>query len=227
MIRRAAFTLLLMIASCEDAGPGPVAATHSPSNGKAAAERAADDLVGPESMCVYIVANSADPLEVFDLTSMNGGRACYREGRRTVFLPAKNLACDYEPGFDLDLEEIISPDEMHDQFSACTALTGRGPIAPETEALIISHQKGSTSQGEREWYLCAADLRALVTNGALSVTNFQSGFGIVCLDTDQPDRLRAQIAASSSVSNEVIIETRKSDCKTEMLEANRRAVFED
>jgi hypothetical protein len=207
---------MLMFASCDDGSTGPAIVGQSPGSGQTPLERKSHDVVGPSSMCVYTIASSAEPLDVFDLTAANGGRTCYRQGRRTAFLPPKNLACSYEAKFDLELEEIVSIGNAEEQFRICTALTNQGMISEETEAAIISHNRGSTPQGEQELYLFDADLRALVTNGALLVNNFQSGLGIICLDTDQPDALRAQIAASSTVSDDIIVETRKSDCKTVM-----------
>ncbi|WP_374039045.1 hypothetical protein ACETK8_08360 [Brevundimonas staleyi] len=212
------------IASCSDPGTRNSASVVQENAATQVHERGSARFGPGETMCIYTVSNLVEPLDVFEFTRSNGGRSCYRNETRTVFAPASTPACEADSPAFLRVEQVTTAEDGERQFLACSAVGGSAAVGDENTVLIISQPLDGDEADEREFALHIADLRALVTNGALVASSFQSGFGIACFDTDQPELLRRQIEMSVKSSEGVSVVVRSSNCDSELHQANMRAI---
>jgi hypothetical protein len=227
MLRGLWFAWLLAVAACGDADVGAVGNGPSVIRENASANVAASRAGRPADtspICIYTVVNSVEALDVFEFTRSKGGRTCYRESRRTIFVPSSTTACDANSPISLTLEQVTTFEDGERQFVACSAITGATVVGDDNTVLLLSSAEDPGESADREFHLFVADLTALATNGALVADNFQSGFGIACFDTDQPDLLQRQIETSLTIPDDVTLSLRQTKCRLEMDEANMRAL---
>lgn len=139
-------------------------------------------------VCVYEPELNVPALELLHMTAENGGRTCYFEGKKMVFIPSNNSKCDAIE--NLSLKSMLSVSEATDWFSACSAVS-RNSISGERS--IYFTYNGNKNVKESDFVDFGMDLKALVTNDALEVSHFGQYGNIICMESSDPYKVQRHI----------------------------------
>lgn len=151
--------------------------------------------VSEGDLCVYIANPATKPLQILNLTAERGGRSCFSDGEKKVIIPANNGRCS-DIGDDLTLSSGISIAQADYEFSTCSALFR--PSQQKRSTIYYTIESRNLHDEDKGFFLFGADIQTLVTNDALPVSHFGRYGRLLCMETDDVDKVLAHISEADA-----------------------------
>lgn len=148
--------------------------------------------LGPESrVCRTTFASSGDAYAMARTVISDGGATCYADREVTLYAKNGGRLCEAGRGGAV----MIDADAADAELRTCLAVARRSdPSAPHS--IVIASKTPDDQASAQALDATAADLYALANHGGLATTYMLAAYGLICMETDVPDDLIAQIGGA-------------------------------
>lgn len=165
-----------------------------------------------QSVCRIELLESHSAMQVLSGSRGTGGATCYDDGRRLLYFP--NFGDCSNPLGDQQTQSALTSREAALELSRCMAVA-RNSRPDATSSIVMTASMPDRTESIDAFNQFSIEVSGLASHGALPVTHLGTANGILCLETDRPERVVEDIETAEIVDGQLVnYEIRGESCAT-------------
>lgn len=165
-----------------------------------------------QSVCRIELLENQSARQVLTGSRGTGGATCYDDGRRSLYFP--NAGDCSNPLGDGRTQAVLTAREAASEMTQCMAVA-RNSDPDATTSIVMTASMPDRTESVDAFTQFSIDLSGLASHGALPVTHLGTANGIICLETDRPERVVEDIETAEIVDGQLVnYEIRDESCAT-------------
>jgi hypothetical protein len=165
-----------------------------------------------QQVCRIELLADLPSIEVVTRSRETGGATCYTGGKRLMYFPyngscSHSLARGQQP-------VLLSAEEGEQELSRCLAVANSSnPLS--SKSIVMSASRPEDQESVDALSQFSVDLVGLASHGGLEVSHVATANGIICAETERPDRVVRDIERAEIVDGHLVnYEIRNESCQS-------------